>query len=423
MGIFQRLPRWLHWSAAPPDASPLQRRNFINVQIDGIGIGLANAAAPFLPVFLARLGASNLQVGLLTTMPAVAGLLLAIVVGRLLQRQRNILPWFSWARFLSVMAYAATGVVTFVLPEELAVPAVLAIWAVATGPQIVVNVAFSVVMNAVAGPKGRYELMSRRWSVLGLTQALTVAVVGQMLERIGFPFNYQLAFVLLSVGGLVSLYYSSHLSLPPNEAPLAPAGPPRSARERLAAAVALVRAQPAFVSFNAKRFIFLSGVALAAPIFPLYYVRVAQASEAAIGLIATAQTFTLLFGYRLWTTLSARRGPRVVLLATSFGLALYPMLTAATARVELIILLAGLAGIFQAGLDLVFFDELMKSVPPERTALFVSIAQSLQYLSAVAAPLIGTLLADWVGLGGALVVSGALRLAAVALFAGVDARR
>ena len=34
-------------------------------------------------------------------------------------------------------------------------------------------------------------------------------------------------------------------------------------------------------------------------------------------------------------------------------------------RVEWVVLYAGLAGIFQAGLDLVFFDELMRTVPAE----------------------------------------------------------
>jgi MFS family permease len=178
----------------------------------------------------------------------------------------------------------------------------------------------------------------------------------------------------------------------------------------------LLRRQPAFVSFTAKRFVFLSGIALATPIFPLYFVRQVQASEAAIGLISTAQTFTLVIGYRLWTILSHRRGARPVLLWTTMGLALYPALVALTPRVDLIVGLAALAGIFQAGLDLVFFDELMKTVPPEQTALFVAIAQSLQHLSAIAAPLVGTLLADHIGLGGALVVSAGLRLVAFLLF-------
>jgi hypothetical protein len=290
----------LHWSAAPADATPVQRRNFINVQIDGIGVGLASAAGPFLPVFLARLGATNFQVGLLTAMPAVTGLLLSLVVGRFLQGQRQVVPWFSRARFIYLMSYALTGLATLFVPRAWLVPVVLAIWAVATLPQIVVNVAFSVVMNAVAGPQGRYELMSRRWSVLGLSSALGVTIVGQVLERLDFPVNYQLVFMGLSLGGLISLYFSSHLELPDGVAAKAGGGTGRASLRTLRA---MVRAEPAFGSFVARRFVFLSGVALAAPIFPLYLVRVANASDSNIGLISTAQTVTLLVGYRLWTRL------------------------------------------------------------------------------------------------------------------------
>jgi predicted MFS family arabinose efflux permease len=122
-------------------------------------------------------------------------------------------------------------------------------------------------------------------------------------------------------------------------------------------------------------------------------------------------------GYRLWTRLSERRGSRLALLLTTLALSLYPALTAATRQVALIAVLAGLAGIFQAGFDLVFFDELMKRVPVAQAPLFVSFDQSAQNLAAVAAPLVGTLLADRIGLGGALLVSGGLRVIAFALFA------
>jgi len=91
---------------------------------------------------------------------------------------------------------------------------------------------------------------------------------------------------------------------------------------------------------------------------------------------------------------------------------------ASTHRVEFIALFAGLAGIFQAGLDLVFFDELMRTVPVQYSATFVSLAQSLQYLSAVVTPLLGALLADHIGIGGALVVSSMVRLIGFGLFAG-----
>jgi hypothetical protein len=405
----------IRWSTAPPGATPVQKSNFLKVQIDGIGIGLATASAPFLPVFLTRLGATNFQVGLLTAMPAFTGLFLALLVGRFLQSRRQVVPWYSGMRFLVVVSYALTGLAPFVVPREYVVPAVLLIWAVATLPQTFVNVAFSVVMNAVAGPQGRYDLMSRRWTILGLTTAVTVAIAGQILDRLDFPINYQVVFMGLSLGGLLSYAFSSRIDLPDAEPP--PRQPGLSLRARIKGYVSLIRGEPAFVSFTAKRFVYLSGAALATPLFPLYFVRVVQASDAWIGAINMAQTAILLVGYQLWSREWRRRGARFVLLWTTLGLTLYPALTAFTQRVELIVVYAGLAGIFQAGVDLVFFDELMKTVPPKYSATFVSLAQSLQYLSMVASPLIGTFLADHIGLSGGLLVSAALRLAGFGLFA------
>ena len=103
----------LHWFTNPNVPASVDRKNFLYVQIDGIGIGLANAASPFLPVFMARLGGTNLQVSLLTAMPAVTGLIFALIAGRMLQRQKNVVPWFSFARLLVVSSYALTGIVPF----------------------------------------------------------------------------------------------------------------------------------------------------------------------------------------------------------------------------------------------------------------------------------------------------------------------
>jgi hypothetical protein len=404
----------LHWPGAPPSVSLVQRHNFRMVQLEGVGVAVANGAVPFLPVFLARLGASNFEVGLLSAMPAFTGLVLAIAVGRLLLSRRQVAPWYARSRFLSILAIGLTGLLTLALPPRYAIPAVLAIWALATVPQVLVNVTFSVVMNTVAGPKHRYDLLSRRWSMMGLISATLIVVAGEALGWLHFPFNYQLLFITLSLGGPIALYFGSRLRLPDTPPP---AGPGRSLADQWRSFTGLLRSQPAFVNFTSKRFIYLAGVTLAAPIFPLYYVRVARANDAAIGLISMAQTLTLLIGYRLWTRMSERRGSRPVLLLTTLALALYPALTAATRQVGLIVLLAGLAGIFQAGFDLVFFDELMKRVPAGQAPLFVSFDQSAQNLSAVAAPLLGTLLADRIGLGGALLVSAGLRLVAFVMFA------
>jgi MFS family permease len=140
------------------------------------------------------------------------------------------------------------------------------------------------------------------------------------------------------------------------------------------------------------------------------------ATDGQIGTVNMTLTLVMLVGYFLWPRISRRRGGRFVLLATTLGMTLYPALSAATPQIHLIILYAGIAGLFQAGLDLVFFDELMKTVPPEYSATFVALAQSMQYLSMIIAPLLGTWLADYIGLGGALWLSAGLRLLGFLLF-------
>ena len=155
---------------------------------------------------------------------------------------------------------------------------------------------------------------------------------------------------------------------------------------------------------------------------PLYLVREVHATDAQIGVINMAMTVVMLAGYYLWPRVSRNRSGRFVLLATTFGMAFYPALSAATSRVELIILYSGIAGLFQAGLDLVFFDELMKTVPAEYSATFVSLAQSMQYLSMILAPLLGTWIANYIGLAGALWLSAGLRLFGFLLFLRRDVR-
>lgn len=127
----------LRWFTVPQSSPEMNQRNFINVQIDAVGVGLASAANPFLPVFLARLGASTFQIGLLTTMPALTGLLLAIPLGQFLQSRRNIVPWFSLARLTIFSGYALTGIVSMLLPDTFSVFSILTIWALVTVPQTI----------------------------------------------------------------------------------------------------------------------------------------------------------------------------------------------------------------------------------------------------------------------------------------------
>jgi len=392
----------------------VQKRNFRYVQIDAVGVSISNISAPFLPVFLTRLGASNFQVGLLSSMPGLTGLLFAILVGRFLQTRTNVVPWYSLSRLLVISAYALTGLLTLFVSPEYTILATLVIWALATLPQTALAVAFSVVMNAVAGPEGRYQLLSRRWAIFGLTGVIGTFLVTRIIDIIPFPTNYGMMFLILSVGGFISFYFSSRISIPNQTPP--PLAPGKSAWDSARNYLSLLKQNPLFASFAGKRFVYLSGLALSQPLMPLFFVRSMKASDSQIGSVNMAFTAVMLIGYFVWPRVSRRYGGRTVLLATTFGMILYPALTALAPGIGWVMFFAAIAGFFQGGLDLVFFDELMRTVPPEYSATFVALAQSMQYLSAILAPMLGTFLADYIGLGGALFLSAAIRLAGFLLF-------
>ncbi len=311
------------------------------------------------------------------------------------------------------MCFALTGILTLMISQKYVIIATLVIWALATIPQTAVAVAFSVVMNAVAGPEGRYDLLSRRWAIFGLTGVIGTFIVTRLIDLIAFPLNYAIMFLVLSVGGFVSFYFSNQIHVADQTPPSVFIG---SSADGLRNYVTLLRANPAFVSFISKRFIYFSALVLVQPIMPLYLVRAVHATDGQIGTVTMMTTLIMLVGYFLWPWLTRRRGSRLVLLATTFGMIFYPALSAATTNINMIILYAGVAGLFQAGIDLVFFDELMRTFPVEYSAMFVSLAQSTQYISMILAPLLGTWLANYIGLGGALRLSAGLSFVGFLLF-------
>jgi len=395
----------------------VQRRNFLYTQLDAVGVGLVMSVSPFVSVFLTRLGATNRQVGLLSAVPGIAGLFLGLVMGGVLQRRRRIVPIYALARFLRLIIYAGVGLSSLLFPPEAAIYAILAVMLVTNIPQSLITVAFSILMNQVSGPNHRFALLSRRWATIAVVGVVMTLVVGQLLDRVPFPLNYEITFIGLAVAGSITSYlFAGRISVPD-------AVPPdretvdRPVMVRLRETARLLWAEKAYVSIVSKRLVYIMGSHLVMPLFTLYYVRELGATDAQISLITTSQRLASVAGFYLWPRVRKQRGTRVVMVITTLAMSLYPMLTAATNRVGTMILLAGVASVFQSGIRLAFFDRLMASVPEEGGAIFVAVSQTLQHVESIVGPLISTWLADFIGLGGALVLGACFRFAGFVLFA------
>ena len=407
--------RLLGW--APPAETPssgYRRHNYVAIQLESAAMGVANAAGIYLPVFLVRLGATNFEISLLTAIPALTGFLLSIPLGAYIQGRRNVVPWYARSRGLTQLVYVAAAGAAFFVTGQTLVVIILVLWAFITIPSTIGMVAFYAVMDGAAGPRGRYDLLSMRWSVMGLTTAITVVIMGQLLEILPFPLGYQIAFAVFSLAGALGSYYASRIRLPDHPPLVRAVG--ASVRARLRDFVVLLDQHRAFLGFVLRHFVFTFGLRLATPLVTLWYVREAGASDAWVGIIGMSQSLILLFGYNFWRRQSRRRSIRSLVIATTVGAALYPVILALTTDLIAIVAITSYGAAVYAGIDLVLFDLLMRTIPQRYSVTLTSVETSVQNLASIIGPLLGGVIADLFGIAVGLVVAAVVTLMAALLF-------
>jgi hypothetical protein len=392
-----------------------QARNYRLVQVDSVFVGLVTIAGTFLPVFLVRLGASGTEVGLLTSIPALTAFALAIPFGRWLQRRRNIVPWYSRLRLAAWSSYAVIALVVAVVPADVAIPAVLVVWAVASLPSTAGLVAFPVVMDGAAGPHGRFDLLGRRWAIAGVATTVGVVVAGQALGLVPFPLNFELLLVACALAGVASFGVSRRFEIPDQVAAHDEGGGPL--RTRLRSFVDLIRSRGTFLDYELRAFVFTAGIGLTTPLLPLLYVNELQAPNAWIGIIGAAQNVGGVAGYLVARRTSRRWSPSAVLLPSLLVAALIPAIVAQLHDLTVVAALALVGGLATAGAQLGLFDELMKRVPREHGVTFSSVDQTLQNLALIVAPSLGGLLAITIGVRAGLVVAALVAVAGFGMFA------
>jgi hypothetical protein len=385
------------------------------LRVDSLAVGVTNAATPFLPVIVARLGGSSLDVGLITVMPAVAALLLAVPIGSFLEGRPDLVRWFSVSRLVAWLGYGAMAVVVAVAPSGLVVPGILAVWAAVAAPATIGQVAFTIVMNDAAGARGRYELLGRRWATMALSGAASVVAIGWLLDALPFPINDVIVLAVLALGGIVAARAESRIRLIGR----ATGTGARISLRAIAAAGwgdRLARHR-SFAGYLVAHVAIAASMKLVTPLVTLFYVHQVHASDGEIGLIVTAASVTTFAAYHAWRRVAGRYGGRSVLLWSTALTAAYPVLLALTPNPILAGVATAIGAAGSAGLSLALFDELMRRVPPERAMVFTSADYAAANAIGIAAPIVGAVLADAAGLSVALAVGGALGLAGLGLFA------
>ena len=424
--------------------SGLERRNVRALTLDTAAQGLVAAGINvFVAVYLVRLGAPNTLVGFLASAPAFGAIFLSIPAGAFLEGRKDLVRVVNVNRAFIRSAYLAIAIVPFAFVGVNAIWPVVILWTLTSIPAAVANPAWTAVVARIIPPHRRPRVNGNRWAILSVITAVGGAGFGWMLDRVSTPLNFQIVFIVSFLGGLLSIYFFGLIRMP-DDAQRSPSGDldggssagrfrgPDSAMTTtrvtskatghvarflpVGEIVRMSRHYPDFARFTIAAFVYRIGLNLPVALYSIYAVREAHASNTIIGLQSTAGNLALVASYLLWGQVAARRGHRIVLLAATAGLSFYPFATSLVSNAVWLIPATLIWGAFASGIDVSFFEGLLRTCPPERLQTFIAVNSAVANVVIFFAPIAGTLLADLVGIRAALVGAGAISLVGSALF-------
>ncbi len=389
-------------------APTVEARNTWNLYGDIAWYGiLYGVITSFLSVFLLRLGGTDMQVGLLSSLPALVAIFASMPGGRMVEQERRPLSTLVISGVLHRSGYLAIGLLPFFsfIPQAWGV---IILAALLTIPQAVANIAFTTMFARVVTPDRRAHIVAVRNAWLGITSTATALFGGYFLEWVIFPLNYQILLVIAFGTSMMSVYCLARLKMPP--APVSVPVRSRGTEQGPFGFFKMLHATPGFTRFTIVSFITQWGLFFSAPLYSIYWVRTLHASDMWVGLFSMVGSATTILSYPIWGRITARHGNRIAMIVTMAALAGYPFFLAFAPSVEWVLLIAFWGGIFSSGQALAFFNGLLELCPEQNRAALIAAYNTVLNAAVFAAPLMSTVLVDVYGIQIMLIVGAALRL-------------
>lgn len=423
-------------TSIPP---PQQRTTFHHLYWDVFWFGvLQGSAITFLAVYAARIGASALQVGLLTSGPAIINLALSLPAGRWLERRPITIATFR-SSLLHRLGYLMLIPLPWLLPEASqawALPVIIALMSI---PGTLLAIAFNAMFADVVAPEWRAHVVGRRNALLAVSSSLTSVLCGQLLDRVAYPANYQLVFAVGALGAAMSSYYLGRLR------PLGTT-PPRMGQPLLdfARPGALTRVGDALRGAVGLRFLTRGGARtllrldllrgpfglmmlaylafyafqyVSIPVQPVFWVREIHLTGGEISLGNAIFYAMMLLASMGLGRITQRLGHRNVMVIGALFYGLYPFLNGLAQDATLYYIASVINGLVWGMASGGLVNRLMERVPEDDRPAHMALHNLALNLGILAGSLLGPAFADTLGLRNTLLISGGLRLLGAVLLA------
>ena len=401
------LHRWLHINTNDP-----VERNAYYLIVEVFWAAILGAIATFNGVYAVRLGASNTDIGLLNSIPALLAIIVSIPAGKFLQSRPLRKPWILWSLGLHRTGYLLVALVPLLKIFNLPVGEI-AVWLLILNTSLAsfFNTGWIPMLAEVVPEERRSAVFAARNMVNGLTASLVVFFGGLFLNNVIFPVNYQILYTFGFAASMLSQLVLVKINAPEVPAPPAPPKIRRTLRQQAGDLRRYFGEQPGFTRIVVNTFLHGSGVWMAAPVYILFFVRTLGADEAWVGLNGTVNGLATIVGFMFWRWGMKRLGEPLTLKLTIVCAGLYPLLVGVLGNLGWILLATAFNALVVAGINLSHFTTLLKVIPKVRRPEYFAVSATLVNIGAFIMPLVGVALGEIVGFGPVLILCGVLTIA------------
>lgn len=407
------------------------RQNIKHNLYNGIAWSIGfNFVTPFIPILAAKLGASNNDYALLSSVPAILTILLtfpaSMLIGKFRQQKRIISGVILLSRFFYFLL--------FFLPYWHASPivALIALVSAYNATNTVIAVSYQSMMGEIIPSSYRNKVFAQRNLWIGITGMVTALVAGYGIDHLAYPYGYQAAVVLGFIASLVETWFFSKLRIPSEEEAQEQAKLPSKTAEAVAE-----NGQRANRSFNPAQafrkifavgggwpFILFCGCATlytfawmaAWPIYSKLKADVLHATNTQMSIDTVVGSIGSLLAFGMWARLADRRGNGFTVFASSLALGLAPFWWTHVPSMNYVYVYDFIGGFVTSGFQQSIFNRLLEIAPEETRHPAISLYTTLSQISAIFAPLVGMRLYSWIDYEPSMTFIGIIRVVAAACF-------
>ncbi|MDP4170609.1 MAG: MFS transporter [Bacillota bacterium] len=370
-----------------------------------------NVSNNYFPLFaLGVLGATNYQVGLISSLPQFIGMFAMLICSAIMQgmnekKRFTALSIFFTRFFLFLMFFV------LLIPQEYRCWSFVLLVGFMNFPGSFTNLSWQSLIGDLIPDNRRSSFFSERNRILTIVGMITTFAIGLVLQQFDKTnaTPYKFLFLAAFIFGIIEVYYLNKHIEPKTNIQI-------KKKKEFRFMDWSAYKDKSFVYFIICGLFFNFAWQMAWSLFSIYQIKNAHATGLWISLFTVANQIAQIVSFRWWGKMADKYSNTRMLILISLGMATAPILNILSPNLIYLVLVNGFSGLFVSGTVLILFNQLLEVTNEKNRSVYIANYNILLAIIGFIAPQFGVFLLETTNMDVAMITSGLLRAASAIPF-------